>query len=118
MYNTWTTEKSQRSTKFFIFSSITSKLFETFKEVVGPATTLSALVTRSQEWQSKYLALPVLRKHFNPHDIESRRDLRCFEEILSGMLDLSRQSSIVISNDKLRMEFGLRTDDFLVDGDS
>uniref|UniRef100_A0A0B7B536 Uncharacterized protein n=2 Tax=Arion vulgaris TaxID=1028688 RepID=A0A0B7B536_9EUPU len=101
MYNTWTTEKSQRSTKFFIFSSITSKLFETFKEVVGPATTLSALVTRSQEWQSKYLALPVLRK-----------------QILSGMLDLSRQSSIVISNDKLRMEFGLRTDDFLVDGDS
>ncbi|CAL1539704.1 unnamed protein product [Lymnaea stagnalis] len=89
LYQIWRTECSQRSTKFFIFSSITSKLFESFKEVVGSATTLSALTAKAQEWQMKYLALPVLRKH-----------------ILGGMLELSRQNSIVMSSDKLQLDFG------------
>ncbi|CAG5133851.1 unnamed protein product [Candidula unifasciata] len=95
MYRTWATEESQKSTKFFIFSSITSRLFGTFKEVVGPATSLNGLFSRAQEWQSKYLALPVIRK-----------------QILSGMLDLCRQSNIVISSDNLKVEFGSSTDNF------
>lgn len=96
MYHAWTAEENQKSTKFFIFSSITSRLFETFKQVVGPATSLSGLFSRTQEWQSKYLALPVIRK-----------------QILSGMLDLCRQSNIVISSDNLKVEFGSSADNFM-----
>jgi hypothetical protein len=76
-------------------------MFETFKAVVGPATNLNTLITKSQEWQSKYLALPILRK-----------------QILSGMLDLSRQSNVVISNDRLKMEFETQTDEFIGAGAS
>ncbi|KAH9505571.1 hypothetical protein Btru_055910 [Bulinus truncatus] len=89
LYLQWREENSQHSAKFFIFASITSKLFDTFKEIVGSAVTLSALTAKAQEWQSKFLALPVLRK-----------------QILGGMLELSRQDSIVLTSDKLQLEFG------------
>ncbi|BFZ09932.1 hypothetical protein BsWGS_12971 [Bradybaena similaris] len=101
MYHAWTAEESQKSTKFFIFSSITSRLFDTFKEVVGPATSLSGLFSRSQEWQAKYLALPVIRK-----------------QILSGMLNLCRQSNIVISNDNLKVEFAPQADSYMHESSS
>ncbi|KAK0047406.1 MLX-interacting protein-like isoform X2 [Biomphalaria pfeifferi] len=89
LYLQWREENSQRSAKFCIFASITSKLFDTFKEIIGPVTTLNALTATAQEWQTKFLALPVLRK-----------------VILGGMLELSRQDSIVMTPDKLQLQVG------------
>ncbi|XP_059162238.1 MLX-interacting protein-like isoform X2 [Physella acuta] len=88
LYQSWRMENCQHSNKFFIFSSITSKLFETFKEVVGSATNFSSLTAKTQEWQNRCLALPVIRK-----------------QILDGMLGLSRQNSIVMSPDRLQLDF-------------
>ncbi|XP_005108691.1 MLX-interacting protein isoform X2 [Aplysia californica] len=88
LFQQWASEGNWQNRKFFIFSSLTSKLFETFKEVVGSATTLDSLVSKAQEWQAKYLSLPVLRK-----------------QILSGMLNLSRKTSIVSDSESLKLEF-------------
>ncbi|GFR84363.1 carbohydrate-responsive element-binding protein-like [Elysia marginata] len=93
LYQSWQLEQSQNSTKFCIFSAITSKMWESFKEVVGPVTNFSGLSSKAQEWQTNCLALPVLRK-----------------QILAGLLSLSRQNSIAMTSDPLNLVAGSPVD--------
>ncbi|RUS85064.1 hypothetical protein EGW08_007158 [Elysia chlorotica] len=93
LYQAWLLKQSQNSTKFCVFSAITSKMWESFKEVVGPVLSCDELCNKAQEWQTNSLSLPVLRK-----------------EILAGLLQLSRQNSMAMTSDPLKLEAGTSVD--------
>ncbi|GFO19173.1 carbohydrate-responsive element-binding protein [Plakobranchus ocellatus] len=93
LHQAWFNEQCQSSSKFRIFSAITSKMWESFKETVGPAMNLSTLSTKAREWQANSLALPSLRK-----------------QILAALLSISRQESITLTSDPIKLEAGSPVD--------